>query len=87
MEWTETTPATFTSDGEEKGVCNVCGYSASRSVPYTGALSVVRQLFGEAGWIGVVIAAICAILALAILIIVIRALADGIRRKRRKKRR
>ena len=87
MDWTETAPATFSSDGEERGVCSVCGYSTSRSVPYTGALSVVRQLFGEAGWIGVAIAAICAILALAILIIVIRALVDRIRRKRRKKRR
>ena len=86
MVWTETTPATFRSDGEEKGVCSVCGYSSSRSIPYTGALSVVRQLFGEAGWIGVAIAAICVILALAILMIVIRALVDGISRKRRKKR-
>jgi hypothetical protein len=87
MDWTETKPATLRSDGEEEGICSVCGYSASRSVPYTGLLSSVGRLFDEAGLVGMAIVAICAILALAILVIIIRALADGISRKRRKKRR
>ena len=87
MDWTETKPATLRSDGEEEGICSVCGYSASRSVPYTGLLSSVGRLFDEAGLVGMAIVAICTILALAILVIIIRALADGISRKRRKKRR
>ena len=58
-QWTETRAATRRADGEEEGLCKVCGYTETRSVPYSRqnsgnvSLDTFRMVFyGILGLIG-----------------------------------
>jgi len=58
--WTETVPATENTEGQEQGVCTVCGYSTVRSTPTkTGKMGVAAiGIFGlfAVGIVGLIVA-------------------------------
>lgn len=60
MVWTETVPATETREGQERGVCRVCGFTAVRTTPMTeGKTSMAAiGIFGAfaAGIAGMILA-------------------------------
>ena len=60
MSWTTTREATKKADGEEEGVCEVCGYTTRRNVPYvkeekTGGMSKGLKIgLGAVGAVAVI---------------------------------
>ena len=80
MTWTEPRAATKKADGEEQGVCDICGYTETRSTLYTkpqreskGVPSAVKWIIGIVG----------GIIVLAAAVIFIQYLKDKAKRKRR----
>ncbi|MDO5445046.1 MAG: hypothetical protein Q4F31_05435 [Eubacteriales bacterium] len=82
MVWTETRAATKKMDGEEQGVCSVCGYTETRSVVYTKPERTALDLPSFVPWI---IGAVGGIIVLAAVIVFIEYLKVKARKKRRAK--
>lgn len=81
MEWTETVPATSRADGEEQGVCSVCGYTETRPLAFDKGSS---QSGGpNLGTFRILLFAAAALVALGTLTIVILSIRDNSRRRRR----
>lgn len=80
MIWTETRTATKKLDGEEKGVCEVCGYTETRNTVFMRAEHPSLDLPSSLFWI----AALAGGVVLLALIVV---MAEYFRAKARKKRR
>ena len=81
-QWTEKRAATRRADGEEEGVCKVCGYSETRSVPYArgteNASGVSMNTFRLVFYV------ILGLIALAVIALLIVFLLSGRRKKRRR---
>lgn len=79
MQWTPVRAASKDADGEERGVCSVCGYTGTRRVEYTGK----GLQMGEGSFKYVVFG----ILGLMIILVAVKMLSDGAGRRRRHKHR
>lgn len=61
MVWSEQEPATRDKPGTELGVCSVCGYEATRELPYQGPNEVVRfATVGVGGLVGLTVVVLIA---------------------------
>lgn len=82
MVWTETRAATKKEDGEEQGVCSVCGYTETRSVLYVKPERTSIELPTGLKW---VVGVVGGIIVLAAAVVFIQYMKDKARRKRRAK--
>ena len=80
MVWTQTKEATKKEDGEETGVCSICGYSETRPILYSETENSLLDIPALAEW-GIV--ALGAILLIAGIIVFMEYLAVKSRNKRR----
>ena len=84
MVWTETRAATKDEDGEELGVCSVCGYEETRSVLYVKPQRTSLELPSSLKWIA---GGVAGILLLAAITVFIMYLNENSKRKRRARNR
>jgi hypothetical protein len=72
MVWETAVEPTRKQAGTEHGVCSVCGYEATRELPYTGPSDAVRlATFGVGGLVG-----------LTVVVLLVDSIITGIRRKK-----
>ena len=82
FQWSEARAATRRADGEEEGLCTVCGYSTTRSVPYARQTSASGSVSIDT--FRLVFYGILGLIGLGLIALIIVFIVSGKRSKKRK---